>query len=158
MRPINGAQLTKIHVLLNQFGLMSDKADIIRQFTNGRETSSKQMTFNEASDLLQHLSKFDSLDLMRRKIFALAYSAGMIWGDSKEDKQINSAKINIFLKEKGTIKKDLNKMNKAELIKVVNQFIQINKHKEESKISKETKSMLSEVGISTSKNGAINPL
>ncbi len=151
MNMINKQQLTKIHVLLNQFGIMDDKAELVNQFTNGRETSSKQMTFNEARNFLTHLSKFDPLDKMRRKVFALAYSANIIYGDSKEDRQMNIAKLNMFLREKGAVKKELNKMNKDELVKVVNQFSQIIKHKEESTASKNTKSMLDEIGISTTK-------
>ena len=158
MRPITTAQLTKIHVLLNQFGIIDDKAALISQFTDGRETSSKKMTFKEAQILLQHLTKFDPLDKMRKKIFALAYVAKIIYGDTAADKKMNAAKLNMFLREKGAIKKELNKMNKADLIKVVNQFSQIVKHKDESKISKSTKNMLDELGISTSKKGAVNPL
>jgi|GEM_PF-1418352 len=158
MRPITIPQLSKIHVLLNQFGIIEDKAELVSQFTNGRETSTKKMTFDEAKNLLQHLSKFDPLDRMRRKVFALAYVAKIIYGDTREDKQMNVAKLNMFLREKGTVKKDIHKMKKDELIKIVNQFSQIVKHKDESKVLKETKNMLGGLGISTSKKGAINPL
>lgn len=158
MQPISNAQLKKIHVLLRQFGVMEDKKELVLQFTNGREESSRKLTMEEAKNLLSHLSQYDPLDRMRRKVFALAYSADIIWGDSKENRQINIAKLNMFLREKGTVKKDLNKMNKVELIKVIGQFEQIKKHKQESKASKETKNMLGELGILTSNKRAKNPL
>jgi hypothetical protein len=95
---------------------------------------------------------------MRRKIFALAYDADIIWGDTKEDKQMNIAKLNKFLVDKGTVKKELNKMNHQELVKVVSQFTMIKKHNQASIVSNDTKEMLSSIGISTSKKGAKNPI
>ena len=153
IRPITTAQLSKIHVLLNQFGIMEDKADLVSQFTNGRETSSKKLTFNEAKSILQHLSRFDPCDKMRKKVFSLAYEAEIIYGDTQADKKINAAKLNMFLLHSGTVKKELNKMSKDELKKVVNQFYMIIKHKEESKVNKNTTEMLSGLGISTAKKG-----
>lgn len=158
MKLVTRPQLTKIHVLLNQFGIMDDKAELVRQFTNGRETSSKQLTFYEAKNLLLHLSRFDPLDKMRKKVYALAYNANIIYGDTPEDKKINTAKLNMFLKERGTVKKELNKMNNADLVKVITQFQQIIKHKEESKASKATKSLLHELDIQTAIKRTIKPL
>jgi hypothetical protein len=40
-------------------------------------------------------------------------------------------------------------MTKEELVKTVSQFQQILKHKEESKAGRETKKLLSEMGITT---------
>lgn len=150
LRPVTTPQLTKIHVLLSQFGITEDKADLVSQFTNGRETSSRKLTFDEAKSLLQHLSRFDPSNKMRRKVFALAYTAGIIYGDTPQDKKINIAKLDMFLKEKGTVKKALNKMSNEELIKVVNQFTAIKKNNDLSAIAKGTRSMLNEIGISTS--------
>ncbi len=144
-------QLTKIHVLLNQLGVIDEKAELVKQITNGRETSSRQLTFNEAKSLLAHLSKFDPLDKMRRKVFALAYEAGFIYGNTLEDRQMNIAKLNKFLRVSGTVKKDLNRMNKDELIKVINQFTGILKNNEKTAASKCAKSVLNEIGIPTVK-------
>lgn len=158
MKKISTPQLTKIHVLLSQFNLMEAKQDLVFEFSNGRETSSKNLTFEEARALLSALSKMDVLDKMRRKIFALAYDAKIIWGSSKEDRQINLAKLNMFLNEKGTVKKDINKMNKEELSKTISQFVQIVKHNQENAVRKSVRNILSETGISTSRTGAVNPI
>ena len=86
---------------------------------------------------------------MRRKVFALAYEAGFIWGESQEDKKMNSIKLNQFLLRAGTVKKEIGKMDKKELIKTVNQFHQIVVHKEESLAAIQTNSLLNELQIHT---------
>lgn len=158
MKPVTKAQLTKLHVLFNQFGIINDKQYIVKEFTNGRETSSRQLTFDEAKSILTYLSKHDPLDMMRRKIFALAYDAKIIYGATKEDKQMNIAKLNMFLREKGTVKKELNKMSKDELVKTISQFSMIIKHQGESSIAKDIKNMVADLGIATTRRGAKNPL
>lgn len=146
-QPINKAQILKIHVLLSQMKLMEQKVDFIYQFSNGRVTSTKELTNQEATDLIKHLSKYDPCDKMRKKVFALAYEAGIIWGETLEDKKMNAAKLNMFLRDRGTVKKDLSKIKSEELIKVVSQFQQIIKHNEFTMAGKATKNMLAELSI-----------
>jgi hypothetical protein len=142
-------QLKKLHVLLNQLGLMDEKVNFVYTASNGRATSSKDLTVMEAKSIIEHLSRYDGNDRMRKKIFALAYEAGIIYGDSPADKKMNAAKLDSFLKERGTIKKSLNQLSKDELIKTVNQFEQIKKHADENKAGRATKNVLAELGIST---------
>ena len=151
MKKITTEQLKKLHVLLHQLGLMDEKVEFIYKISNGRETSSKDITTDEARRLIEHLSKYDVGDKMRKKVFSLAYTAGIIYGDSPADKKMNAAKLDVFLQERGTVKKRLNELNKAELIKVINQFEQINKHMDERKANKITTTMLNELGIATIK-------
>ena len=125
MKKITYPQISKIHVLLTQLNLLEQKADLVFEFTNFRATSTKDMTQAQAAELIRHLSKYDPLDKMRKKVFALAYEAGIIYGDSPEDKKINAAKLNLFLKDRGTVKKELSKMSKEELVATVSQFKQI---------------------------------
>lgn len=147
MNPITKPQLSKIHVLLNQLNLIGDKAGIVYQFTNGRTESTREMSQQEATALLRYLSAFDPCDRMRRKVFALAYEANIIYGDTPEDLKMNAAKLNAFLRERGTVKKDLNKMNKTELAAVVSQFEQIKKHNENTSAARITKNMLTDLNI-----------
>jgi hypothetical protein len=147
MKPITKPQLAKIHVLLNQLNLIGDKGNIVYQFTNGRTESTREMSQQEATALLKYLSVFDPCDKMRKKVFALAYDANIIYGDSPEDWKMNIAKINAFLKERGTVKKDINKMNKTELAAVVSQFEQIKKHNENTSAARITASMLTDLNI-----------
>ncbi len=158
MIPITKAQISKIHVLLSQMNIIELKKDLVSQFSNGRVTSTKDMEINEARALLNYLSQYDPLDGMRRKVFSLAYDAGIIYGDSPEDKRMNSAKLNMFLTQRGAVKKELNKMDKAELVKTVGQFQQIVKHNEFTKTGKVTKNLLDELNIPTSKTKPSNQL
>jgi hypothetical protein len=147
MKPINKDQLIKLHVLLHQLNLIDIKSDLVSQFTNGRATSSKEMTLEEATELIRHLSKHDPCDRMRKKVFALAYVAGIIWGDTPEDKKMNGIKLDKFLKARGAVKKDINRMTKNDLIKVVTQFEQIIKHNHQTQANKATRSLLEELSI-----------
>lgn len=149
MIPITKAQITKIHVLLTQMNLLDEKKEFIKKFSNNRVTSTKDMEINEARHLLKYLSDYDPLDAMRRKVFSLAYDAGIIYGESQEDKRINSAKLTMFLNQRGAVKKELNKMDKSELQKTVAQFQQIIKHNELNAAGKVTKNLLDELNIAT---------
>jgi hypothetical protein len=152
MLQITKPQLAKIHVLFHQLGLMDSKKELVRKFSNERTESSRELTMYEAKGLIEALSKFDSCDGMRRKVFALAYEAGIIWGDTNEDKKMNAVKLNQFLLRQGAIKKEIGKMGYQELIKTVNQFSQIIKHKEESLAAKQTKELLNELQIDSAFN------
>lgn len=154
MENITKEQLQKLHVMLNQMGLIDEKVNMVYSISNGRTTSSRDLTKKEGQLIIKHLSENDPNQRMRKKIFALAYEAGIIYDDSPEDKKINPAKLNMFLRERGAVKKELNAMNKTELVKVVSQFQQIAKHTSESKASKATKGMLEELNISTSNKRA----
>ncbi|MEJ7821972.1 MAG: hypothetical protein WKF85_06600 [Chitinophagaceae bacterium] len=147
MKKVTTQQLSKIHVLLSQLHLIDQKQHIISSFTNGRETSSKEMTLNEATQLIKHLAASDPCEKMRKKVFALAYNAGIIWGDTWEDKKMNAAKLNQFLLYRGAIKKELSRMNKNELVKVVTQFEYIIQHKGQTEANKATKFLLKELSI-----------
>lgn len=141
--------MQKLHVLFNQLGLMDSKVEFVYNVSGGRATSTKDLTMDEARRLIEHLAKFDGNDKMRKKVFALAYEAGIIWGDTPEDKKMNAAKLDKFLKERGAVKKSLNALNKEELIKVVSQFAQVKKHTDYSNAGKAAKSVLNELGIAS---------
>jgi hypothetical protein len=151
MKRVTNAQLSKIHVMLMQMNLIDDKAGIIQQFTNGRATSSKDMSFDEATELIRQLVATEPCDRMRKKVFAMAYEAGLIWGDLPEDKKMNAIKLNQFLKGRGAIKKEISAMSKNDLVKVVSQFEQIVKHKHQTAANKATESLLTELCIPVSK-------
>jgi len=144
---ISKAQISKIHVLLSQLKLTDEKQNFVSQFSKGRVKSTRDLTMNEAKEMLQYLSSVDPFEKMRRKVFALAYAANIIWGDSPADKRMNAVKLNEFLMSKGTVKKEINKMNDKELIKTINQFDQIIKHMEGSQAGKITRSVLNELNI-----------
>ena len=152
MENISKEQLKKLHVLLNKLALARQKEAMVFEVSKGRTTSSKELTKAEATILISFLSKqditFNDSDYrMKRKVYALAREAGIIYGYSDEDNKMNTAKLNSFLKEKGAVRKELNQMSHKELIRTVNQFMLIVQHKKESTARSETNKLLNELNI-----------
>ena len=147
MKKATTAQLQKLHIMLHQLGLNNEKQNLVYSISKGRTVSSKELTLAEAKLLIESLVTDDPNERMRKKVFALAYEAGIIWGDTFEDKKMNAAKLNLFLQERGTVKKLLNKMTSAELTKVVTQFSQMLKRIQETAAKKATKNLLDEMQI-----------
>lgn len=121
-------QIRKISTLITQQGLSNEiKESLVFQFTSGRETSRSRMTKLEAAELIQFLVKDDPCTKMRNKVFAIAHDLNWLYKDMHE---INRLIIDRFLERRGAIKKPLNRMNKPELIEVVNQFEKIRQKEE----------------------------
>lgn len=152
---ITAPQLKKLNFIISKLNLQGQKAALVNIASKERTQSSKELTKLEAIWLIGTLDKlFNKNRLtnepMIRKIFALAYDAEIIYGDSEDDKKMNTAKLNQFVKEKGTVKKELKEMDSAELLKTINQFKQIVKHKTESEATKATKNLMQELNLESS--------
>ncbi len=149
-------QLSKIHVLLNKLGLTESKVEIVSNFSNGRTISSKLLYASEAKELIIKLAEYDPNERLKSLVFSLAYQAGIIYGSTGEDKRINAAKLNLFLKERGAVKKELNAMNYAELIKTHRQFEavvkNINKSRDKKEADKAVFTLMDELNLITVKN------
>ena len=147
-------QIAKIHTLLTKLGLIDDKKSIVMSYSNDRTDSTKELFASEAKRLITVLSEYDPQERMKTLIFSLAYQEGIIYGASGEDKKINAAKLNLFLKERGSVKKELNAMSYPELIKVHRQFEAIVKSVKKSRDNKNAEQavthLLTELNISTS--------
>jgi hypothetical protein len=121
-KPITPAQLKIIHTLLTKQGLTADKVNLVYGFSNGRTESSKELTLLEAKDFIQYLKDKDAGSALIKRIWHLGYVSGIIYGDSSEDKAINAAKLNLFVQQRGTVKKPLHSQSFTELKKTVKQF------------------------------------
>jgi hypothetical protein len=108
-------QIQKLQCLYRELRLTEHKKEILLHFTKGRTDSTAGLTFDEARDLIQDIAQHEPTEKMRKAIFSLAYQAGIIYGESDTDKKINRAKLNIFLRERGTVKKDIEKQTLTEL-------------------------------------------
>lgn len=139
MIPASKNQIQKIHVLLNQLGFLDQKAEIIWQLTNGRTESTRKISIEEAKLLIRNLSEFDPSERIKSLIFSLAYQAGIIYGNTMDDKRMNVAKLNLFLKERGAVKKELKELNYQELIKIQRQFEAILRNQKKTQDNKEAK-------------------
>lgn len=125
-KPITTAQIKKIHTLLNQQGLMDEKRTIIHSVSSGRTDSTKELTLNEARQLISLLLGGNEDREKKQKIFkaiyGLAWKMDIIYGDTDEDYQMNIAKLNVFCRQRGTIKKNLTEQNLIEMRKTHRQF------------------------------------
>jgi len=153
MKLITKPQISKLHVLLTNLGLIDQKAEIVYNFTEGRTESTKELTIQEARQLITNLSEYDPKERIKAVIFSLAYKAGIIYGSTDEDKKINTAKLNMFLRERGAVKKELNQMDYTELVKVHRQFEAIVKSNakstENKQADKAVRNLLEEINIPT---------
>ena len=148
MQKVTPAQIGKIHVLLNKLGLIENKAEIVYNLSNGRTQSTKDLSIDEARRLITNLATYDPCEKQKGLIFSLAYKAGIIYGSTVEDKKMNAAKLSLFLKERGAVKKDLNAMTYDELVKTHRQFEGILNNTQKSQAGKAVKSLLNEFNIS----------
>jgi hypothetical protein len=135
-------QIAKLHVLLNNLGIAEQKAEIVYNITDGRTESSKELTIDEARRLIINLAEYDPNERLKSLIFSLAYQAGIIYGSTADDKKMNAAKLNLFLKERGAVKLELNQMHYKELVKVHRQFEAIVKNTKKANDNREAASVV----------------
>ena len=150
-KPITPAQLKKLQTMFSKLGFDKEaKADMIEYLTDGRTTSTKDITCYEAKLLIDFLSGKIYPEKSRKKqqqekeealktvgaIYRLSFEIGMCYGSTHEDKLMNFAKISRFCRERGTVKKDITKMSLPELKKTKKQFEAILQHSLESSVKK----------------------
>ena len=126
-KSVTTAQIQKINVLLNQKGLMDQKAALIHSYSDGRITSTKDLNCNEAKQLIGYLVESDKEREDKAKaefkaIYKLAWKMNTIYGDTEDDYNMNIAKLNVFCRTRGTVKKNITAMNIEELRKTHRQF------------------------------------
>lgn len=125
-KPVTPAQIKKIHALLNELGLMEDKRGFVHDVSNGRTQSTKELTANEARYLISFLlGEEDQTEKMQaafRAIYFLAFKMDIIYGETREDYHMNIAKLNMFCRQRGTVKKNLTEQSLIEMRKTHRQF------------------------------------
>ena len=151
MKYASKEQVQKIRIMLKQQDQDEFKDHIIASFSNERTSSTRELSFEEAKQLIKHLVENDGRTNLIKKLYAMAYKAKIIFDGNADDKKMNRAKLDRFLKEKGAVKKPLDKLTKIDLVKVVSQFEQIVKNNEKSHFGKGVKSLLNDLKISTLK-------
>lgn len=126
MELINKKQLSAIHVLLNKLDMMDDKKAIIEQYSNGRTSSSKELTILEAKALIGNLKSMipESEDetkskKMKNKIIGMAHDIGWELGASGK---IDMERLNRWCVHSGSFKKKLDEHSVSELTSLVSQF------------------------------------
>ena len=139
-KPVTPAQIKKIHVLLRENGLIDQKENMLYSISDGRTSSTKELTCNEAKRLIAFLMDDQAEIQNKQKVLAkaiwhLAWDMGIIYGETDDDYEMNKAKLNMFCRQRGTVKKNLTEQNLVELRKTHRQFeAMYAKHK--NKVSK----------------------
>lgn len=131
MQTANKNQIIAINTVLQKMKLMDEKANIIKEATNGRTTHSSELTFKEAYQLLKALNEkpkpVDARQKMINKLFAMAHEIGWI----KFKKVVtpygmatnrDSSALYNWVKKYGYLKKDLNEYAYEELPKLLSSF------------------------------------
>lgn len=126
-KPVTTAQIKKIHVLLQQKGLMEEKETMVNAISEGRAKSTKELSCYEAKRLIAFLIDENSEIQMKINntyiaIWRLAWNMGIIYGETDDDYEMNKAKLNMFCRARGSVKKNLTEMNLPELQKIHRQF------------------------------------
>lgn len=123
MTPITKAQLIAVNTLLSKMGLDHKRRDIIDGFTGGRSTSSRDLTFDEAAEMISHLKSMDpdehKAGKMRRKIISMAHE--LHWHRPGSN-SVDMRRLDEWCKKFGYGKKPLNSYTPSELPKLVTQF------------------------------------
>lgn len=150
--PITPAQIKILHVLYKQLGWDEDfKREQLRYLTNGRTGSTKELSKSHAKAIIEWANeKVGILNPkigLRKKVFSICYKAGFIWGESTEDKAMNTAKIDRFLKERGSVKKELFEQSEQELKRTIRQFEAMFTHDRQTHANKATAALLSELNL-----------
>jgi len=120
---ITTQRIRHIHAALAHRGLMAEKKELVRQFTNGRATSTKDMTASELTAMLQHLNGGTvpaprEGDRQRKYIISMAHEMGWKLPGGKADMQ----RIDQWCMKYGHLHAPLNDHLGADLAKLVTTF------------------------------------
>lgn len=120
-------QNKRLHLLIAKLGITAEnKEDLVSSYSNGRVTSSADMTAHECDELLRYLQQladkhkdyFDERAIaMRRKFFALARDKQWIVSG-----KIDYVRTNNWLLHYSYLHKTINEYNYSELPKLLSQF------------------------------------
>lgn len=139
MKPITPAQLKLIHTLLGQLSLTDQKSDMVYSFSHGRTESSRELSLSEAKEMIEFLKNKDDSSRIIKAIWYLARQTNIISGITWEDNKLNSAKLDMFCRSRGAVKKPIGEQSLKELKRTQRQFESIYKQfseKEARKVSR----------------------
>lgn len=130
---ITPTQLKALQTIFSRMGMSKDdRHDFVSQYTEGRTTSSRDLTMSEA---IQLLKSFDArsrevnqaetrklLSAIYHLSFKISFLNQGFSSETEEDKQMNYAKINRFTRTRSKCRKAVNEMNLIELRDTKKQF------------------------------------
>ena len=121
-KPISKAQIGIIMAMINKLHMKAQKESIISGASSERTTSTRQLTSNEAIDLIKYLKSQDpdeqKAEKMRRKIISMAHEMG--W--KLPGGTISMTRVDFWCIKYGYLHKKINQYTYTELPKLVTQF------------------------------------
>lgn len=142
-KPISPQQVKALHASFKALGMDDEnRHNYIAHFTDGRVSSTKELTFDEARRLLGKLNDNNREKVQAeakaicRSIYALSLKISFLnksyaESDSTEDFEMNKAKINMFCRTRSKVRKNLTAMSLAELKDVKKQLEAITRKEEQ---------------------------
>lgn len=132
-KPITAQQVKALHTIFRQAGMdADDRHEFIANLTDGRTNSTKELTMEEARSLLDNLGKNQREAYQQeskqvcKQIYALSFQISFLNKgydtSSREEFEMNKAKINQFCREHTRMRKNLTEMTLAELKQVKKQM------------------------------------
>lgn len=148
-KTVSPQQLKALHATFHTMGYDDDdRHDFISQYTDGRTASTKELTFNEARNLLEQLNgkrnkqRQEEAKAVCRSIYALSLRISFLnkdyGNDTSEEFEMNKAKINVFCRTRTKSRKNLTVMTLEELKDVKKQMEAIAR-KEEQELNNKKK-------------------
>ena len=133
MKDITKTQIAAVHVLLDKHGLTDDKANIIKQISNGRTSSTRELKFEEAMRWINAMNNkqpndSDKKQRMFKHIIAMAHEMGWIKKEKRVMREGDIKVVNIYddlhawVEKYGYLHKPMHKYTYEELPKLVTQF------------------------------------
>lgn len=135
-KPINSQQLKAFNCLIHKLNLTEHKATMVEGATQGRATSSKDLSFDEARDLIKQLNEMaeradgnsEAITKMRGKIMYYARQMGWEKKNLQGRTVADVSRIDAWCIAFSYKKKKMNFYKYAELPKLVSQFAEVYKH------------------------------
>lgn len=160
-KPITPAQMQALHATFRSKGFdEEERHGFICQFTDGRVSSTKELTFNEARLMLERLNESSAQQEERKRkekektkielkaIYHLSFEISFLnkgfTSDTEEDFEMNKAKLNMFARSKSASHNNVTEMSLPEL-KAFKKQLEAIAHNEKDK-SKKNKSHEKESG------------
>lgn len=122
MRMITKAQLQMIHILLNELNIINRKPDLVYSFSQGRTESSRELTLQEAKEIIEFLKNSEENKRLIKRVWHIAYELKIIVNGNKSEMSMNAAKLDAFCKQRGSVKKCIRDQSINELKKTIKQF------------------------------------
>lgn len=149
---ITSAQLKAMQTIFSRNGWNSEERhEFIENYTDGRTSSTKELTFSEVKALLRSFNGNEATEQRHQQkeakelvaaINKLSYGISFLnkgfSSDNIDDRKMNYAKINLFCRNRTVFRKDLTKMSVEELKEVHKQFEALHHKENGSKRRKKT--------------------